>query len=37
MKFFFKKWLAYEKDHGTEKDIEEVKKRALAYVESISS
>ncbi|KAI9286089.1 hypothetical protein BC943DRAFT_322500 [Umbelopsis sp. AD052] len=37
MKFFFKKWLSYEKDHGTEKDIDEVKKRALAYVESISS
>ncbi|KAH8550174.1 hypothetical protein BGW37DRAFT_498267 [Umbelopsis sp. PMI_123] len=37
MKFFFKKWLAYEKDHGTEKDIDEVKQRALAYVESISS
>ncbi|CAM0137852.1 rRNA biogenesis protein rrp5 [Umbelopsis sp. WA50703] len=37
MKFFFKKWLAYEKDNGSEKDIDEVKKRALAYVESISS
>ncbi|KAG0334330.1 rRNA biogenesis protein rrp5 [Podila humilis] len=37
MKFFFKKWLAYEKDHGDEEHIEEVKRRALAYVESLSS
>ncbi|KAF9913688.1 rRNA biogenesis protein rrp5, partial [Lobosporangium transversale] len=37
MKFFFKKWLAYEKDHGDEEHIEEVKRRALAYVESLSA
>ncbi|KAF9315459.1 rRNA biogenesis protein rrp5, partial [Podila horticola] len=37
MKFFFKKWLAYEKDHGDEDHIEEVKRRALAYVESLSA
>jgi len=37
MKFFFKKWLAYEKDHGDEDHIDEVKRRALAYVESLSA
>ncbi|KAF9438080.1 rRNA biogenesis protein rrp5 [Entomortierella beljakovae] len=37
MKFFFKKWLGYEKDHGDEDHIEEVKRRALAYVESLSA
>ncbi|KAF9160265.1 rRNA biogenesis protein rrp5 [Actinomortierella ambigua] len=37
MKFFFKKWLAYEKDHGDEDHIEEVKRRALAYVESLTA
>ncbi|KAI8601950.1 hypothetical protein EDD21DRAFT_91525 [Dissophora ornata] len=37
MKFFFKKWLAYEKDNGDEEHIEEVKRRALAYVESLSA
>ncbi|KAF9198450.1 rRNA biogenesis protein rrp5 [Haplosporangium sp. Z 27] len=37
MKFFFKKWLAYEKDHGDEEHIDEVKRRALAYVESLSA
>ncbi|KAF9346551.1 rRNA biogenesis protein rrp5 [Mortierella sp. AD094] len=37
MKFFFKKWLAYEKDNGDEEHIDEVKRRALAYVESLSA
>ncbi|KAF9977457.1 rRNA biogenesis protein rrp5 [Actinomortierella ambigua] len=37
MKFFFKKWLAYEKDHGDEDHVEEVKRRALAYVESLTA
>ncbi|KAG0259771.1 rRNA biogenesis protein rrp5 [Mortierella polycephala] len=37
MKFFFKKWLAYEKDNGDELHVEEVKRRALAYVESLSA
>ncbi|KAF9919994.1 rRNA biogenesis protein rrp5 [Linnemannia zychae] len=37
MKFFFKKWLAYEKDNGDEESVEEVKRRALAYVESLSA
>ncbi|ORX93442.1 nucleic acid-binding protein [Basidiobolus meristosporus CBS 931.73] len=37
MKFFFKKWLAYEKKFGDEKSETEVKQRALAYIESISS
>ncbi|KAG0047226.1 rRNA biogenesis protein rrp5 [Gryganskiella cystojenkinii] len=37
MKFFFKKWLAYEKDNGDEEHVEEVKRRAMAYVESLSA
>ncbi|KAG0367667.1 rRNA biogenesis protein rrp5 [Mortierella sp. AD032] len=37
MKFFFKKWLAYEKDNGDDESVEEVKRRALAYVESLSA
>ncbi|KAK9768908.1 rRNA biogenesis protein rrp5 [Basidiobolus ranarum] len=37
MKFFFKKWLAYEKKFGDSKSEMEVKQRALAYIESISS
>ena len=37
MKFFFKKWLGYEKDNGDEEHIEEVKRRAMAYVESLSA
>ncbi|ORX90106.1 nucleic acid-binding protein [Basidiobolus meristosporus CBS 931.73] len=37
MKFFFKKWLAYEKKFGDDKSEMEVKQRALAYIESISS
>lgn len=34
MKFFFKKWLQYEKEHGTEEDAERVKEKALDYVNS---
>ncbi|OZJ03378.1 hypothetical protein BZG36_04497, partial [Bifiguratus adelaidae] len=34
MKFFFKKWLGYEKEHGAPQHIEEVKRRAMAYVAS---
>ncbi|KAJ2470842.1 rRNA biogenesis protein rrp5, partial [Coemansia sp. RSA 2322] len=37
MKFFFKKWLAFEKAHGTDASIEHVKQRALEYVNSLSS
>lgn len=37
MKFLFKKWLQYEKDHGSADDAERVKERTLAYVESIST
>ena len=34
MKFFFKKWLQYEKEHGSEEDAERVKEKALDYVNS---
>ncbi|RKP37043.1 hypothetical protein BJ085DRAFT_18865 [Dimargaris cristalligena] len=34
MKFFFKKWLMFEKAHGDEDTVEEVKQVALNYVES---
>ncbi|XP_037659989.1 protein RRP5 homolog isoform X3 [Choloepus didactylus] len=37
MKFFFKRYLDYEKQHGTEKDVQAVKAKALEYVESRSS
>ncbi|KAI8369582.1 uncharacterized protein BYT42DRAFT_607950 [Radiomyces spectabilis] len=37
MKFLFKKWLQYEKQHGSEDDVERVKQKALAYVESKSN
>ncbi|CAO3592652.1 unnamed protein product [Absidia cylindrospora] len=37
MKFLFKKWLQYEKDHGSADDAERVKERTLAYVESINA
>jgi rRNA biogenesis protein RRP5 len=36
MKFIFKKWLQFEKDHGTVKQQEHVKQRAVEYVESRS-
>ena len=34
MKFFFKKWLQYENEHGTEEDADLVKEKALEYVNS---
>ncbi|KAG2221563.1 hypothetical protein INT45_002577 [Circinella minor] len=34
MKFFFKKWLQYENEHGTEDDADRVKEKALEYVNS---
>lgn len=37
MKFFFKRYLYYEKHHGTEKDVQAVKAKALDYVEAKSS
>ncbi|KAI8342777.1 hypothetical protein BC941DRAFT_368731 [Chlamydoabsidia padenii] len=37
MKFLFKKWLQFEKDHGSSEDVERVKERTLAYVETIST
>ncbi|KAJ1879857.1 rRNA biogenesis protein rrp5, partial [Kickxella alabastrina] len=37
MKFFFKKWLAFEKTHGSDDTIEHVKEKALEYVNSLSS
>jgi rRNA biogenesis protein RRP5 len=33
MKFMFKKWLMFEKENGTEADIEEVKNKAKSFVE----
>ncbi|XP_015350226.1 protein RRP5 homolog isoform X1 [Marmota marmota marmota] len=37
MKFFFKRYLDYEKQHGTEKDVQAVKAKALEYVEAKNS
>uniref|UniRef100_A0A8C6W9K4 Protein RRP5 homolog n=1 Tax=Nannospalax galili TaxID=1026970 RepID=A0A8C6W9K4_NANGA len=37
MKFFFKRYLDYEKQHGTEQDVQAVKAKALEYVEAKSS
>ncbi|XP_020036363.2 protein RRP5 homolog isoform X2 [Castor canadensis] len=37
MKFFFKRYLDFEKQHGTEKDVQAVKTKALEYVEAKSS
>ncbi|KAM9702378.1 protein RRP5 homolog isoform 2-T2 [Dama dama] len=37
MKFFFKRYLDYEKQHGSEKDVQAVKAKALEYVEAKSS
>ncbi len=34
MKFLFKRYLEYEKQHGTAAGVEHVKKRALEYVEA---
>ncbi|KAI7898321.1 uncharacterized protein BX663DRAFT_525423 [Cokeromyces recurvatus] len=36
MKFLFKKWLQFEKVHGTEDDVQKVKERTLAYVERLT-
>ncbi|KAJ2456350.1 rRNA biogenesis protein rrp5 [Coemansia sp. RSA 2336] len=35
MKFLFKRWLKFEKDHGSEATIEHVKQRAREYVNSL--
>ncbi|KAJ2781535.1 rRNA biogenesis protein rrp5 [Coemansia javaensis] len=35
MKFLFKKWLKFEKDHGSEATVERVKERAREYVGSL--
>ncbi|XP_072335851.1 protein RRP5 homolog isoform X2 [Scyliorhinus torazame] len=37
MKFFFKRYLEYEKKHGSEESVQAVKEKALEYVESKSS
>ncbi|KAJ1761641.1 rRNA biogenesis protein rrp5, partial [Coemansia sp. RSA 1591] len=37
MKFFFKKWLKFEKDHGTEATVEHVKQKAREYVNSLGA
>ncbi|KAM6185656.1 protein RRP5 homolog [Rhynchocyon petersi] len=37
MKFFFKRYLDYEKQHGSESDVQAVKAKALEYVEAQSS
>ena len=37
MKFFFKRWLDFEQRFGTDDGVEDVKARAIAYVESISA
>ncbi|KAI4551052.1 hypothetical protein MJT46_020156, partial [Ovis ammon polii x Ovis aries] len=37
MKFFFKRYLDYEKQHGSEKDVQAVKAKALEYVEAKSA
>lgn len=37
MKFFFKRWLDFEQRFGTDEGVENVKARAIAYVESISA
>ncbi|EEB07445.1 U3 snoRNP-associated protein Rrp5 [Schizosaccharomyces japonicus yFS275] len=36
-KFVFKKWLLFEKDHGTPEGVEDVKQRAAEYVEQHQS
>ncbi|CAG8691978.1 8122_t:CDS:2, partial [Dentiscutata erythropus] len=36
MKFFFKKWLAFEKEHGNEEHINHVKEMAQSFVESLN-
>jgi rRNA biogenesis protein RRP5 len=34
MKFFFKRYLAFEREHGDELSVEKVKTKAMEYVES---
>lgn len=34
IKFFFKRYLEYEKKHGTPESIQAVKQKALEYVET---
>ena len=34
MKYFFKRYLEFEKEHGTDATVDHVKKRAREYVES---
>lgn len=36
MKFFFKKWLAFEKEHGNEEHINYVKEMAQSFAESLN-
>lgn len=36
MKFLFKKWIQFEKANGSEDDVQRVKEKTLAYVESMS-
>ncbi|OLY77852.1 rRNA biogenesis protein rrp5 [Smittium mucronatum] len=35
MKLFFKKWLGFENKYGTENNVEDVKRRAMEYVQSL--
>ncbi|ORX62966.1 TPR-like protein [Hesseltinella vesiculosa] len=37
MKFLFKKWLQFEKKYGSDDDVDLVKQRTLAYVESLNA
>lgn len=37
MKFFFKKYLDFEKQHGDESGVDHVKQAALSYVESLNN
>lgn len=34
IKFFFKRYLEYEKKHGTPESIQEVKEKAMEFVEA---
>lgn len=36
MKFFFKKYLDYEKKHGTSEGVDHVKQAAIRYVETLA-
>ena len=35
MRFFLKKWMAFEERYGSEEKVEEIKRRAEKYVESV--